>query len=113
MFEPQVRYPKLFPAGEINQIVSYLRGVDGVDLGCAAECAWNVQGFAMSFIPHDHPLPIGSEGECDDEALAVKLEEVCSLYGTVQGPSEMPAWLILLAPVIREVVNRLLDRLNK
>lgn len=129
MIEPQVRYPAQFPAGEITNVISYLRGTDNVDLACAAECAWNVQGFAMSFIPHAHPPIVGETAEdcppddckgkqdcsdCTNEELAAKLEEcktACET-GPVNADAGIPAWLILLAPVIREVVNRLLDKLG-
>lgn len=119
MITPQVRYPTQFPMGEINNVIGYLRGADDVDLACAGESAWNVQGFAMSFIPHDHPMVGAIDGVPGDEKfsraeLADKLEECKTLYETqtVQGGS-VPGWLILLAPVIRKVVDELLDELLK
>ena len=115
---PQIRYPTQFPAQEFRCVSAYLRGApDAPDLACTAECAWNLQGYAMSFIPHDHPLPVGeavSVADCSNEELATKLDECCEsgqkMHSTSVGAGA-PSWVILLLPLARELANRLIDKL--
>lgn len=107
---PQVLYPKEFPAKEIGQVVGYLRGAVGVDLGCAAECAWNIQGYAMGeFIPHQHAdahtsFHVDFSG-LSDAQLADKLEGSQSFGAPAGSP-----WVIILLPIVSEIMRRLLER---
>lgn len=116
----QVDYPPQFPANEIQTVVNYLRNKDDVDLACAAKHAWNVVGFGMSFIPHDHPVMGMTEpqrltitnAEMADKIEAVAPEmEGCEGDTLVGDAPQLPAWVLIALPLFREAFNRILDDL--
>lgn len=109
-------YPEEFPIKGLTNVVSYLRGDPSVDLACAAHCAWVAQGFAMSFIPHDHPMvgtdkPEKPPATMDNNQLATAIESRMKKDKSkgVAVTAESGEFLIILLPFIREAANRLMD----
>lgn len=123
-FVPQVRYPGSFPLAEATQVFQYLRRNTDVDFACAAECAWNLQGFVQSMIPHTHTesvVPAFSSGppakQLSDAELANQLETCCTDVGTGAASAEsmgaaaaIPPWLLPFMPIITEAAMRIIKK---
>lgn len=57
-------------------LIDYFSGGDhGHDLACAVHAAHINLGFALSFIPHDHPLAVGDCPDCDPPKMVGMLEQ--------------------------------------
>ena len=90
------------------------------DYLCAAKCFNDALGMIFDVIHPDHPTPLPPSpmkalavdvSSLSDDDLLKHLEDCC------QGQQMMYAgWadlLVILAPVIQELIKRLLDRLNR
>lgn len=118
MFTPQVEYPQKFPRAELEYLYGYLTG-EG-DLHCAAKAAWNVLGFGMSFIPSDHPDVIGDDAayRADSGMSAARNAAVLRMVldapnceTTKVGDVDVPAWVLLVLPIVRDLLDAWLERL--
>lgn len=113
----EYHHPTDLPLDEVQTVIQYGRGTNGVGRKRAIDCAWYALGYPINFIPDDPTEARAARGRttlaeaagqfsnASDEELADRLEACCNRRAAT-GPGGMKEIFIQIMPILLTLFQR-------